>query len=237
MEVVNPVPVEDAEPWLAAAVTTLLGTPWDDDFPLRVDRWKREWLPERTWGVRDGGRWVGTLVTDPRTITVPAVPGETVEVSADAVTVVTVGATHRRRGLLTPMITSSLERAVDRGDPISILIAAEWPIYGRFGYAPACRFADYTLRSRRPGVAVAPDPGGTLRQVTPEELAERAATIFDNARRKWAGQVDRSGSWWSRRLGVDGGTGCRGRTRPGSCTSRAASQTASLPGRSCVISS
>jgi hypothetical protein len=45
MEVVNPVPVEDAEPWLAAAVTTLLGTPWDDDFPLRVDRWKREWLP------------------------------------------------------------------------------------------------------------------------------------------------------------------------------------------------
>jgi hypothetical protein len=53
-------------------------------------------------------------------------------------------------------------------------------------------------------VSVAPDPGGTLRQVTPEELAEHAATIFDNARRKWAGQVDRSGSWWSRRLGVDG---------------------------------
>jgi predicted acetyltransferase len=204
MEVVNPVPVEDAEPWLAAAVTTLLGAPWEDDFPLRVERWKREWLPERTWGVRDGDRWVGTLFADARTITVPGVPGETVEVSADAVTAVTVGATHRRRGLLTRMITSSLEQAVDRGDPISILIAAEWPIYGRFGYAPASRFADYLLGTRRPGVSIAPDPGGTLRQVAPEELAHSAAGIFDRARRKWAGQVDRDGSWWPRRLGVDG---------------------------------
>jgi predicted acetyltransferase len=201
---VNPVSVDDAEPWLAAAVTTLLGSPWDDDFPLRVERWKREWLADRTWGVRDGGRWVATLATDPRTVTVPGVPGQTVEVEADGVTVATVAATHRRRGLLTRMISSALEQAVERGDAVSMLIAAEWPIYGRFGYAPASRYADYTLRTRQAGASIAPDPAGTLRQVEPSELAEYASDVFQRSRRFWAGQVDRGGSWWSRRLAVEG---------------------------------
>ena len=39
MDTVHPVPVDDVEPWLAALATTLMGTPWDDTFALRVDRW------------------------------------------------------------------------------------------------------------------------------------------------------------------------------------------------------
>jgi predicted acetyltransferase len=136
-------------------------------------------------------------------LTVPGAPGTTVDISADALTAVTVAATHRRQGLLTKMITESLQEAVDRGDPVAVLIAAEWPIYGRFGYAPATRGADYTLFTRRVGASVRPDPAGTLRQVEPEELSKHAAAIFDNARRRWAGQVDRPGDWWSRRLGVE----------------------------------
>jgi predicted acetyltransferase len=203
MELVNPVSVEECEPWMAALVTTMLGSPWDDDFRRHVERWRRDWLADRTWGVRDRGRWVATLATEPRTLTVPGAPGETVDISADALTAVTVAATHRRQGLLTKMITQSLQQAVDRGDPVAVLIAAEWPIYGRFGYAPATHAADYTLFTRRAGATVRPDPAGTLRQVEPEELSKHAAGIFDNARRRWAGQVDRPGEWWSRRLGVD----------------------------------
>ncbi|HZZ97326.1 MAG TPA: GNAT family N-acetyltransferase [Jatrophihabitantaceae bacterium] len=203
MELVHPVPVEECEPWMAALVTTLLGSPWDDDFRRHVERWRRDWLADHTWGVQDRGRWVATLATDPRTLTVPGAPGTTVDISADALTAVTVAATHRRQGLLTKMITESLQEAVDRGDPVAVLIAAEWPIYGRFGYAPATRGADYTLFTRRVGASVRPDPAGTLRQVEPEELSKHAAAIFDNARRRWAGQVDRPGDWWSRRLGVD----------------------------------
>ena len=100
MELVNPVPVEECEPWMAALVTTLLGAPWDDDFGRHVERWRRDWLADRTWGVQDRGRWVATLATDPRTLTVPGGPGTTVDVSADALTAVTVAATHRRQGLL-----------------------------------------------------------------------------------------------------------------------------------------
>jgi predicted acetyltransferase len=204
MELVNPVPVDEVEPWLAALATTLLGAPWDDDFPRRVERWRRDWLAERTWGVRDHGRWVATLATDPRTLTVPGPAGTTVDIPADALTAVTVAATHRRRGLLRQMISQSLQQAADRGDPVAVLLAAEWPIYGRYGYGPATRHADYTFHTRWAGATLEPDPSGTVRQIDPEELSKHAAGIFDGARRRSAGQVDRPGAWWSRRLGVDG---------------------------------
>jgi predicted acetyltransferase len=204
MELVNPVPVEEVEPWLAALATTLLGAPWDDEFPRRVDRWRREWDAERTWGVRDHGRWVGTLATDPRTLTVPEQEGTTGDIAADALTGVTVAATHRRRGLLRRMISESLQAAVDRGDPVSVLIAAEWPIYGRYGYSPAARAANYTMFPKRAGATVTPDDGGFVRQIEPVELAAHAPAIFERARRRWAGQVSRPGSWWPRRLGTDG---------------------------------
>ena len=185
MELVNPVPVEECEPWMAALVTTLLGAPWDDDFGRHVERWRRDWLADRTWGVQDRGRWVATLATDARTLTVPGSPGTTVDVSADALTAVTVAATHRRQGLLTKMITQSLQQAVDRGDPVAVLIAAEWPIYGRFGYAPATQGADYTLFTRRAGATVRPDPAGNAaadrtgraQQVRRRDLRQRAAPL------------------------------------------------------------
>ncbi|HEX5333878.1 MAG TPA: GNAT family N-acetyltransferase [Cellulomonas sp.] len=44
---------------------------------------------------------------------------------------------HRRRGLLSAMIDTHFARAVDRGEPVSALFAAEPAIYGRFGYGSA----------------------------------------------------------------------------------------------------
>ena len=204
MDIVNPVPADEAEGWLGNLVTTFLGNPWDETFAIHVERRRSIWLPERTWGARDHGRWVATLATDDRRLTVPGPGGETAEIAADALTAVTVSATHRRRGLLTRMLTASLQQAVDRGDPVTILLAAEWPIYGRFGYAPATRYADYTLFTRQAGVEVVPDPAGTLRQIEPDDLAEHAADIFARSRRRWAGSIDRPGEWWSRRLGAHG---------------------------------
>ena len=80
---------------------------------------------------------------------------------------VTVAGTHRRRGLLRRMLSESLDAARQRGDAVAILFAAEWAIYGRFGYAPASFAASYELD---PGMRGASLPmvaagGGTLRQV------------------------------------------------------------------------
>ena len=54
-------------------------------------------------------------------------------------------------GCSTQMITQDLAESADRGDAASILIAAEWPIYGRYGYGPATWQAKWSLRARATG--------------------------------------------------------------------------------------
>lgn len=204
MERVHPVSKDDSRAWVAALATTLLGSPYDDDFPRRVDRWTREWIPERAWAYRDHGRLVATLATESRMLTVPGPGGSTRELESDALTGVTVAATHRRQGLLTTMIGDSLRAAKERGDAIAILIAAEWPIYGRYGYAPAAFGAEYTYHSKRPFAALPAAPPGSLRQVEGDELGKIAPAVFDAARVLRPGQVDRPHPWWDRRLALDG---------------------------------
>ena len=45
--------------------------------------------------------------------------------------------THRRRGILTRLMTLALDQAVERGEPLSSLLASEAAIYGRYGYGVA----------------------------------------------------------------------------------------------------
>jgi predicted acetyltransferase len=204
MEVRHPIPIDEAEGWTAAMVTAHLGSVSDEQFPERVERTRRNWIPERTWGATDHGRWVATLWTEPRAMTVPGFNGAVADIPTDALTRVAVTATHRRRGLLRAMLTDSLRAAADRGDPVSILISAEWPIYGRYGYAPATTFANYAFHPRIAGGSVEPDAKGTLRQIHRTELADVAGDIFERSRLARAGQVDRRGSFWPRNLGTDG---------------------------------
>jgi predicted acetyltransferase len=203
LAVTNPVPVEDAEGWLSAFLITLLHSIHDEHFAERLRRTIAGWDAERTWGVRDRGRWVATLGTVARTLSVPGGAAGALELEADGVTAVTVAATHRRRGLLRRMITSSLAAAKERGDAVSMLIAAEWPIYGRYGYAPATLTANFELDPRRATPLVATDPE-RVRSIDAAELFTLAPAIFDAARRTRPGHVDRRGGWWARRLGQEG---------------------------------
>jgi predicted acetyltransferase len=102
------------------------------------------------------------------------------------------------------MLTQSLQAAKERGDALSMLIAAEWPIYGRFGYAPAVTCASYVYHPRRPRATLPAPPAGSVRQVEADELVKAARTIFETARRRSPGQVDRRDPWWDRRLAQDG---------------------------------
>ena len=43
------------------------------------------------------------------------------------------------------MITRDLAESVERGEAVGSLIAAEYPIYGRFGYGPAVEAVDLTV--------------------------------------------------------------------------------------------
>jgi predicted acetyltransferase len=203
-QIVHPVPVADAEAWATSMRTTYLGDVWGAGMRRGIELVSASWDAERTWAARDHGRIVATLTTLPRTVTVPAGDGGTCELPMDALSGVTVAATHRRRGVLTAMLRDSLHAAKDRGDPLSGLIAAEWPIYGRFGYAPATRHADCVYRPRGPGARIVPSEDGEVRQVDPDELADLAPEIFARARQQRAGQIDRPGNWWRDAVGAGG---------------------------------
>ena len=203
-EIVHPVPVEESEAWISAMDLTFLADPSPEAHPGSTDFFRRVWEPQRHWGARSRGRWVATLATRETTFTVPGMNGDTQEVPADALTKVTVAATHRRRGLLTAMLDGALAEGRERGDAVGILFAAEWPIYGRFGYAPATSSANYSVDLRRPGVTVDPVEVGRVHQVDAGELGKVAPDIFAAARRQRAGNIERRAPWWQRTLGLEG---------------------------------
>ena len=201
--IVNPVDVDEVQAWLRGLIGAFLDDPNGPALEFWTEVTTRTWTPDRTWGARDRGRWVGTLRTETRTLTVPGAGGMTRDLSVDAVTAVTVSATHRRRGLMSQMLDRSMRAAQARGDAVSILIAAEWPIYGRFGYAPATWGADYVLHRSRRGAVPAGDVS-RVRASDAEEIAAVAADVFTAFRRQRAGQVDRDQRWWNITLGQDG---------------------------------
>jgi predicted acetyltransferase len=153
---------------------------------------------DRTWAAIDHGASanpvVGTLATFRSRLTVPG-PGES---TASAVTGVTVAPTHRRRGLLTEMISGELIASVERCEPLAILIAAEYPIYGRFGFGHAVDSASYSIdtrevRFRREGV-------GDVELVDLATLRKEAPAVFDAFRMAQPGSIDRNDFWWDRTL-------------------------------------
>ncbi|WP_375490417.1 GNAT family N-acetyltransferase [uncultured Jatrophihabitans sp.] len=203
VEIVNPVDADEAEAWALVSATALLAPVAGEKYRRRIHRLTGSWLPERVWGARADGRWVANLATMPRRLGVPAGSTGTHEVAADAVTAVGVAATHRRRGLLSAMITSSLAAAAARGDAVSILWSAEWPIYGRYGYAPAAWENSYVLHPRRTRPLLDP-PRGRLYGASRAEAGVLAPAVYDAARRRRAGEIDRPDPWWSQLLGLDG---------------------------------
>ncbi len=149
---------------------------------------------DRTWGAFDGDRVVGTL----RSFATPfTLPGPT-EATVAALTNVTVSPTHRRQGLLSQMITGDLRAAAARGEAMGILIASEYPIYGRFGYGPAVESAAYSLDLR--AARFLHDDDGTVELVDLPTLRKEAPALYERFRVRQPGSIDRDDRWWDRVL-------------------------------------
>ncbi|MEU6062336.1 GNAT family N-acetyltransferase [Streptomyces sp. NPDC047097] len=155
----------------------------------------------RTQGAFEDERCVATFRSHDQDVSVPG--GALVQ--ANAVTNVTVSPTHRRRGLLSRMMAADLAAARERGDVLSTLIAAEYPIYGRYGFGPAAWSTEWTVDLRRAGLdprRSGPGDGGRIDLVTPEELRKLGPDLFERARAVRHGMVSRSARWWERSTGM-----------------------------------
>lgn len=156
----------------------------------------------RTQGAYDGGRCVGTFRTTPQQMTVPG----GASLPACAVTNVTVSPTHRRRGLLTRMMSEALVAAKERGDAFSSLIAAEYPIYGRYGYGPAAWTAEWEVEVARSGIDPRhtwPAGGGRVDLADAAEVREVGPALYERYRAQphRQGVIDRPAGWWQEHTG------------------------------------
>jgi len=196
-------------PWLKTMRTALQGDPGNIT-ENQLEFWREVWEPDRILGSYAGGRCVGTLRTFGTTLGVPYGPGRTVQLRADALTQVGVAATHRRQGLLRQMLTSSLTAAKERGDAVSLLYAAEWGIYSRFGYWPTTLAADYRIRTGNPLLTVLP-PAEKLEvvQVEHADLLDPARAVLDRVRAQQPGHIARPESLHKRALRLHNPPGAR----------------------------
>ena len=155
------------------------------------------WDLSRAWAARDHSRIIGTFRSWPTEITVPG--GQ--RLPAAAVTNVTVLPTHRRRGVLRAMVAADHGASRARGEALSLLYAAEYPIYGRFGYGPACRLATVLLDTH--GTTFHTAAAGSVEFIAPgEEASQAMRAVYEAWRAAHAGEIRRREFRWEIDLGL-----------------------------------
>ncbi|MFD9169479.1 MULTISPECIES: GNAT family N-acetyltransferase [Streptomyces] len=149
------------------------------------------------------GRPVGTAATHAIELTLPG----GALVPAAGVTAVGVLPTHRRQGVLRAMMRHQLAGLRERGEFLSVLLASEAPIYGRYGYGPATYTTRLTVARHKAAFAVPrarpalPAPAGTVEVLRRSECGEILEEVYDRYRRAQPGALSRPHCWWRLRAG------------------------------------
>ncbi|WP_329598153.1 GNAT family N-acetyltransferase [Streptomyces pseudovenezuelae] len=195
---VRPITEAEHSEWLRALRAGFLREPVVSAAELAARRGQFE--HGRFIGAFEGDRCVATFRSFAQEVT--AAGGQLV--AADAISGVTVTATHRRRGLLTRMMNEDLAAAKERGDVLATLIAAEYRIYGRYGFGPATSGTEWTIDVPRAGL----DPrgpdlrGGRIDLVDPDEVRKLGPELHDRMRRATPGAISRDEWWWQLNTGA-----------------------------------
>ena len=191
---IRPITADELVAWYEAFATAFYIWPADAEAMAEYRRPTVEY--DRMLAAFEGDAIVGTFRSFRTELTLPG--GTAIPVNA--VSGVSVRPTHRRRGTLGQMMARDLEGAVERRDVASILIASEWPIYGRFGFGPATWRADWTLRPRSMSFLV--DAVGTVEIVRPAAARELIPGIYAAAAAAQPGEINRPDHRWDVDLGL-----------------------------------
>jgi predicted acetyltransferase len=184
------VPIGEAElPVLHRVIETAFGHEsiadrLQDEYAIvEYDRW---------FGVQDGAELVGGGGAYTFELTVPGSEA----LPAAGVTWIGVLPTHRRRGILTQMMTHQLDDVVERGEPVAILTASEGAIYGRYGYGVATQVVEARIRQSRGQFHRGPATGGRLRLLWGDDRKAPLMDVYDRWRRQRAGALSRKEGLW-----------------------------------------
>jgi predicted acetyltransferase len=157
----------------------------------RSDSWVRGEL-ERTRCAFESGTMVGCSRAYTFEMTMPG--GASVPVAG--VSSVAVQPTHRRRGVLTAMISALHDDARSRGEVASVLTASESVIYKRFGYGAATWKLRCHIDRGHARFARSVGDLGRVRLCARGEADPLYRDIYARAQRNRAGMVSRPDFWW-----------------------------------------
>ena len=147
-----------------------------------------------------GDRMVGTFLSWDEPL---AVPGGLL--TADYVSLVSVSPTHRRRGVLTAMMTADLQQAKESGTALAYLIASSAEIYGRYGYGMGTEHATWTVDADATRFRLSEEAAALTVELTDDAgLAEIAPAVYEAAYVRQPGAKRRDEIWWQATLGQAG---------------------------------
>ncbi|PZH01631.1 GNAT family N-acetyltransferase, partial [Streptomyces sp. NTH33] len=180
---------DEWDPWYDNLIRAFGGVPESAE---ERQAWRSVTEFDRSLGVWDGDVCVGTAGAYSFRMTVPG----GAPVSAAGVTMVSVAATHRRRGVLTSMMRRQLDDVRSWGEPLAVLTASEPAIYGRFGYGAATFQLQAEIDTNRAGLSV---PAGTddvrLRYAAPADVLDACEAVYARLVPTRPGMVERPAGW------------------------------------------
>ncbi|WP_055490020.1 GNAT family N-acetyltransferase [Streptomyces sp. TP-A0356] len=180
--------------WYANLIRAFGGV---DESPEERGLWRELTEFDRSLGIWDGEVCVGTAGAFGFRLTVPG----GASVPAAGITMVSVAATHRRRGVLTSMMRRQLDDIRSGGEPLAVLTASEPEIYGRFGYGAATFHTSAEIDTSRVRLSV---PAGTdevrLRYAAPGDVLDACEAVYARLVPGRPGMLARQPGW--ERLGV-----------------------------------
>ena len=162
---------------------------------------RKTFAERRNVAVYEPGAAVSALpvATTNAWVTPLTVPGGA-EVGMWAISMVSVAATHRRRGIARSLLEGELRAAASAGVPIAGLTATEATIYGRYGFGSAIPVSRFTVDTRQAGWGGVA-PLGRIEYIDRETLAADIATVHDRVRRGVPGRI---AGWQGRWEGISG---------------------------------
>ncbi|WP_369246582.1 GNAT family N-acetyltransferase [Streptomyces sp. R41] len=147
---------------------------------------------DRSLGAWDGDQCVGTAGAFSFRVTVPG--GACVP--AAGITMVSVAATHRRRGVLTAMMRRQLDDIRAWGEPLAVLTASEPAIYGRFGYGIGTLQLNAEIDTTRARLSVPPGTDDVhLRYAVPAEVLDACEAVYARLVPRRPGMLARQPGW------------------------------------------
>ena len=146
---------------------------------------------DRTFMAWDGDTVVGTCANFSLTT---STPGGFLPTAG--VTFIGVLPTHRRRGVMSQMLTTLHDDAIARNEPVAALWAADAAIYGRFGYGVATERVSIEVPHAHGRLLDAPrDSALRLRMTDPSTDFGLISPIYDSVRRQRGGVLAIDEKW------------------------------------------